>query len=99
LASSLANAIAGTVVDLTAKSSPVWTITVTLTARTLSEKGGEETHALRQAEMPSLTYGTGAIGNVPAGGTTVVVTGNAPGGDGAHNIIPPYAVTMFIIRT
>src|SRR5207247_201489 len=46
LASSLANSQNGTVVDMTAKSSPVWTITVTLTARILAERGGEETHAM-----------------------------------------------------
>lgn len=36
LASSLVNAVSGTAVDMTAKSSPVWTITTTWTARTLA---------------------------------------------------------------
>lgn len=51
LASSLANAQNGVVIDLTAKSSPVWTITQTFTARTLGESGGEEAHAISSTEQ------------------------------------------------
>jgi len=54
LASSLANAVAGTPVDMTAKSSPVWTITHGLTARSVGEKGGEEIHTLTAGEAPVL---------------------------------------------
>jgi microcystin-dependent protein len=115
LASSLANAIAGTQVDMTAKSSPVWTITATLTTRTLAEKGGEETHALTAAEIPPLSpspspstivdpgTGSGAFGNLAGGranGNSVgTLTISISGSGGAANLMQSYGVTMFIIRT
>lgn len=115
LASSLANAVAGTVVDMTAKSSPVWTITVTLTARTLAEKGGEESHALTLTETPAHAHagsyvaeqgGSSGSNLAAAAGSNSGVDGGgtalhmvSEGGSGAANNIQPYGVTMFIIRT
>lgn len=53
LASSVANANAGTAVDITADGSGTCTLTQTLTARTVGQTGGEETHALTDAQMAS----------------------------------------------
>lgn len=110
LASSLANAQNGTVVDMTAKSSPVWTITYALTARTLAEKGGEEAHAMSSTELlaQTITYGPfqtfGVAFGAGAGvsttaGAGATITMNSTGGNAAMNVISPYGVTMFIIRT
>jgi microcystin-dependent protein len=52
LASSIANAQNGTAIDFTAKSSPVWTLTHTMSARPMAEAGGEEDHAMSQSETP-----------------------------------------------
>lgn len=62
LASSLANAQNGTAVDMTAKSSPVWSITHTYTARTLGEYGGEEAHAMSRTEHLAHTHTTDSQG-------------------------------------
>ncbi len=51
LASTLANAQDLTPINLTAKSSPVWTLTHTYTARALGETGGEDTHAMTGSEL------------------------------------------------
>lgn len=50
LASSLINAQNLVEIDFTAKSSPVWSITHTYDAKTLGERGGEESHAIAKAE-------------------------------------------------
>jgi hypothetical protein len=55
LATSHANATAGTAIDYTAKSSPVWTITHTFTARTLGERGGSEKTGISSNELPAVT--------------------------------------------
>lgn len=52
-ATSLANAVAGTAIDLTSQGTGTHTVTHTLTERTLGDLGGEETHALTQAELPA----------------------------------------------
>lgn len=56
LATSVANANEGTAVDITADGSGVCTLTQTLTARTVGQTGGEETHALTDAELASHTH-------------------------------------------
>lgn len=74
---------------------------------TLGAVGGGETVTLTSAEMPSHTHsgtvGSGAVGNVPAGGSTVCPTGNQgpgnTGGGGAHKNIPPALVANYIIKT
>lgn len=59
-ASSVANANAGVDVDITAAAGGgTHTITLTLTDRSLGDAGGEETHALTDAEMPSHKHGLG----------------------------------------
>lgn len=51
LASSLANAEAGTAVNITAVGTGLASLTQTLTARALGDKGGEETHAMTLLEL------------------------------------------------
>jgi microcystin-dependent protein len=106
LASSLANAQNGTVIDLTAKSSPVWSITHTYTARTLGEYGGEQSHAMTSTELVSHQHfvyadGGGAAGSgiqgTSDGGAYGGRSTNATGGNAAMNIMQPFAATKFII--
>jgi microcystin-dependent protein len=110
LASSLANAQNGTVVDMTAKSSPVWTITYTLTARSLAEKGGEESHAMSSTELLShphtlstLKATGGSLGNykdpTDSNSSASLEVTQSTGGNVAMNTMQCYGVTMFIIRT
>ncbi len=109
LATSVANANEGTAVDITADGSGTCTLTQTLTARTLGVTGGEETHALTDAEMPSHTHP--AIENfIDTSGTSVSSgtgssswsnqpnTGSA-GSDTPANNMPPYTVVNYIIKT
>lgn len=106
LASSLANAQNGTVVDMTAKSSPVWSITHTRIDRTLGEVLGEDTHAMSSSELLSHTHPVGTSANVTASGGGIFVpqtTGganvtDARGGNAAMNITQPSAVVTRGIR-
>ena len=74
LATTLANAQNGTAIDLTAKSSPVWDITHTYTARTLGEYGGEQNHAQSSTESLLHTHTQDShahtVPTVSAGGGT-----------------------------
>lgn len=111
LASTLANAQNGTVIDLTAKSSPVWTITHTHTARTHGDRLGEESHALSSTEQLAHTHsatipvgnsGAGAIGatssnDAPALGTFGVTTAST-GNNNAMNNMPVSTVVTRGIR-
>jgi len=72
----------------------------------LAATGGEETHKLVTAEMPSHVHGvTGYVGGNFAGSNPAinVVSGSAnttsTGGDGVHNNIQPYVVMNKIIKT
>lgn len=104
LASSLANAQNGTVIDMTAKSSPVWTIAYALTARTLADQGGEQAHAMSLTELLSHNHpdiftnpgGAGISYNGNGGGTDADFV-QARGGNAAMNIMQPYATVMTII--
>lgn len=107
LASSLANAQNGTEVDLTAKSSPVWTVTHTYTARVLGEAAGEGTHAASSAELLAHTHatatntntiglaGSGSNEGYATSGTSVLRSSasQSTGGNAAMNIIQP---TLFL---
>lgn len=75
LASSLANAVAGTVIDITAIGSGTHTLTHTLTARAVGDKGGEEAHAQTAAEMASHRHKVWGCGS--SGGTVATGLGDA----------------------
>lgn len=107
LATSVANANAGTVVDITADGSGTCTLTQTLTARTVGATGGEETHALADDQMPSHSHTTASFytttGSNRASGSnsgmdTTSGTG-VSGSDTPHNIMPIYTVVSYIIKT
>ena len=101
LATTLANAQNGTAVDMTAKSSPEWTITHTFTARTLAEAGGADTHAMTSTQLLAHTHSiAGGAGGGSAlyqiGNDTGVSTGSR-GGNEAMNIKNPYLAQNYII--
>jgi len=56
LATSLANAQNGTLITLTSDGTGVQTFTLTLTARTTGDTGGEENHAMSSTELLSHTH-------------------------------------------
>jgi microcystin-dependent protein len=105
LASSLVNAQNGTAINLTAKSSPVWTITHTYTARTLAERGGEEAHAMSSTELLAHTHTTtagssGSSGlNRQAAASDNNSTSSSTGGNAAMNIMQPFLALNYIIKT
>lgn len=111
LASSLANAQNGTVVDITADGSGTCTFTQTLTDRTLGTTGGEETHAMSSTELLAHTHSfSGVVGqssnssSVPAyssagGNTKQNETFASNGGNAGMNIMNPYVVVNYIIKT
>lgn len=87
LATSLANAIAGTAIDLTTQGAGTHTVTINYTTRTVGQKFGEETHAQVIGEVPSHAPTAGALSS-----TTVTIQGISQGGDGAGIRILPYRV-------
>lgn len=109
LATTLANALAGTGIDITAQGSGSHTLTHSLTARALGGLGGEEAHASTIAEMAAHTHtttewfyyerGSGGVGGYTAGAImdrNPVVPSNT-GGNLAHNNMPPFlAANLFI---
>lgn len=101
LASTLADAQNGVEIDFTAKASPVWTITHTLTARTLGEYGGQQDHAMTSAEVLLHNHGltVNQNGNQAVTGGTGAGTQNTTnvGGNQAMNVMNPFAVVKFII--
>lgn len=106
LASSLALAQAGTAIDFTAKSNPVWSITYTGTIRTLGEYGGEESHAISVTELTAHTHNISA--QVDSSGTAIAsktgtsavtsVTTLSTGGNVAMNVMNPFAVINYVIK-
>lgn len=109
LASSLANAIAGTAIDITGQGTGTHTLTLTLTARTLGDRGGEEAHGLTVAEIPAHTHNINGAVDHPNGSAYPSVTDNnsqprtpttgSTGGSGAHNNVQPYLSLNHIIKT
>ena len=67
LAASLANALAGTAVDITAVGSGTHTLTHSLTARNIGDKGGEEAHSLTTAELAPHNHGVNDPGHAHSG--------------------------------
>jgi microcystin-dependent protein len=98
LASSLANAQDGTAINLTAKSSPVWSLTYTGTTRTAGDQVGEEQHAMSSTELLAHTHThnasslattqDGGSRNFVASGSGGFVTGST-GGNAAMNNMQP----------
>lgn len=112
LATSLANAVAGTAIDITGAGSGTHTATHTGTARTLAEHGGEQTHANTVNEMASHTHAFNTVYNNSDGATggtqntmrlnavgSTSFTINATGGSSAHNNMQPYLGLNHIIKT
>jgi hypothetical protein len=101
LASTLANAQNGTAIDLTAKSSPVWTITHSFTSRALGEMAGEESHAMSVTELLAHTHtgdgqtqaSAGAAGSERYAGVSEPPQTGSKGGNAAMNITQP---TLFL---
>lgn len=103
LATTYAEAVAGTVISLATVGSGTHTFTQTLTSRTLGESGGEENHILTIAEMPAHTHaarvspdsgGGGGSSSSPQEGQT-----GSTGGGLTHNNMSPFTVVNFIIKT
>lgn len=107
LSATLADALAGNIIDITSQGTGTHTMTQTLTSRAAGDKGGEEAHALSIFETPAhthplkystATYTSGAgtmVGTVGTGGSTA--TSDASGGSSAHNNMPPFlAANLFI---
>ena len=80
-----------------------------LTERAVGATGGEQTHLLTTAEMPSHTHTinestyTGVGNQVAVGVNPVAFSGNAStnsaGGGGSHNVLQPYLVFNYYIKT
>lgn len=110
LASTLANALAGTAIDITAAGSGTHTLTHLLTARAMADQGGEEGHASTVSELPShhhvnpslVVYQRGSAGQgTLAGGFFDYDRDNLSsgyaGGNLAHNNMQPFlAANLFI---
>lgn len=104
LATSVANAVAGTVVDISTGGSGTQLLTAVLTARVMGQIGGEETHALTAGEMPAHVHSgavvTGAGALVPTtGNLDIVGNSGSAGGSGAHGVLDPFLVCPVWVYT
>jgi len=93
LCTTLANAQNGTVIDLTAKSTPVFTLVYSTAARILGEHSGEDAHAVSSTEQLAHTHTTNASPNFTAGSSPFQngveagnpITSSSTGGNAAMN--------------
>lgn len=112
LANSTANAVNGTYIDITTQGTGTHTLTLTISARALGDRGGEEQHLTIQAEMPSHahvfgapTAGAGSFnGYAPSGAIANYSNINTyptgySGGSTGHNVLQPYLAMNYIIKT
>lgn len=106
LATSVANANAGTAITLSSDGTGAQTFTITYTTRPLAQTGGEETHALTDAESPSHTHGfpedngTGSVATLLSSAQVAgqVIQSQAAGSDTPHNNMPLFTVVNYIIK-
>ena len=111
VASSLANAIAGTAISLSSDGTGTQTFTTAPSAITLAQHGGEQTHALTVAQIPSHTHNNNAIlgsasgtdetSSTNDGSSTPAAnrpTDGGTGGNTAHNNMPPFLALNYIIK-
>ena len=109
LATSLANAQNGTLITLTSDGTGTQTFTLTLTTRTRGDYGGEENHAMSATELLSHghTFVAQAFSNNGGvsspdlydwnnGGT---IATSATGGNAGMNVMSPFFVGNWIIKT
>lgn len=106
LASSVANAVAGTAIDITSQGTGNHTLTLAMTARALGDRGGEEAHADTVAEMPIHSHpvnygGAVAVNNGSQVGVRVDGANSTSntGGSAAHNNMQPFTALNYIIKT
>jgi microcystin-dependent protein len=106
LATSVANANAGTVIALSSDGTGAQTFTLTYSARALGVTGGEENHALTDAEIPSHAHqqlsssggGSGPFASARLPEFAGHFTASA-GSDVVHNTMPLFTVVNYIIKT
>jgi hypothetical protein len=113
LATDLTNAQNGTVISLSSDGTGTQTFTLTLTARTAGDTGGEEKHAMSSTELLAHTHNlTTAKGNASTNylnGKSVDNTSSGPtdltgvitsvGGNAAMNVMQPFITCYMWLRT
>jgi len=110
LASSLANAQNGTVISLSSDGTGTQTFTLTLTARTGGDTGGEENHAMSSTELLAHTHtlsndtgsvssGGGGNGSTSTSSNFAQPSVNATGGNAAMNNMQPFVAVYIWLRT
>jgi microcystin-dependent protein len=108
LASSLANAVAGTAISLSSDGSGTQTFTFTLSARALGDTGGEENHSQLAAEIAAHTHTVGQQtayagganngANAQSSAATQAVSGST-GSNTAMNNMQPFLSVNYVIKT
>jgi microcystin-dependent protein len=112
LATTLANAQNGTVISLSSDGTGTQTFTLTFTARTAGQTGGEENHAMSLTELLLHNHTTGLINTggpessaitfaTDSGDVNQNQTGlmRSAGGNVAMNNMQPFGVVTYIIKT
>jgi microcystin-dependent protein len=102
LATTQANAVAGTQINITTQGTGTHSFTVTYSTRNLADLGGEETHASTIAELASHTHGINssatALGGSNQGSNTGSASTAATGGSTGHNILSPFITFTCIVK-